>query len=115
MMCLLNLALYFSQKGEELMDEPNDSTKLKRLSELHDEFLRSLRPNRGLRSIHVASGCLEFGEWFLSRWDREVTSRQDFVYISDAHYKRSGFYVDYDSILGIDYDDLVEALIGQDR
>ncbi|WP_297796551.1 hypothetical protein [uncultured Marinobacter sp.] len=94
------------------MDESDNSAELMRLSKLHDEFLRSLEPNRGLNAIHVASGCQELGWWLLERWDREITSRKDFVYISDAHYKRSGFYIDYDSLLGIDYDDLVDALFG---
>lgn len=95
------------------MDDKRRSLELKRLSKLHDKFLESLEPNRGLSSIHVASGCIELGAWMLLRWDQEVRARGDFVYISDAHYKRSGLYIDYDSLLGFDYDDLVDALLGE--
>lgn len=95
------------------MDDKKRSLELKRLSKLHDKFLESLEPTRGLSSIHVASGCIELGAWMLLRWDQEVRTRGDFVYISDAHYKRSGLYIDYDSLLGFDYDDLVDALLGE--
>ncbi|WP_421910459.1 hypothetical protein [Marinobacter sp.] len=95
------------------MSDNDDLKSLRRLSELQNQFLMSLKPNRGLNSIHVAPGSLGLGQWLLLRWDREVTGRKDFVYISDAHYKRSGFYIDYDSLLGVDYDDLVDALLGK--
>ncbi|BEH13934.1 hypothetical protein [Marinobacter shengliensis] len=95
------------------MDDKSKSRELERLSKLHDKFLESLEPTRGLKSIHVASGCIELDTWLLLRWGQEVRTRGDFVYISDAHYKRSGLYIDYDSLLGFDYDGLVDALLGE--
>ncbi len=94
------------------MDDKSKSRELERLSKLHDTFLESLEPTRGLSAIHVASGCIELSAWMLLRWDQEIRTRGDFVYISDAHYKRSGLYIDYDSLLGFDYDDLIDALLG---
>ena len=93
------------------MDSPKTANELRRLAKLHDEFLRLLEPNSGLSSIHVFEACVDLSDWFLARWDKDVRARQDFVYVSDAHYKRSGFYVDYDSLRGLDYDDLIENLI----
>jgi hypothetical protein len=95
------------------MDDPEEFLKLKRLMEKHDDFLRSLEPNRGLKFIHVHTGCVDLSAWLLRRLDSEVGVRGDFVYISDAHYKRSGMYVDYDSVMGFDYDSLIDSLLGE--
>ena|SRR5690554_1815782 len=93
------------------MDDTKNLLRLKKLVEKHDEFLRSLKPNRRLSFIHVYVGCVELDDWLLRRLDKEVGRRGDFVYISDAHYKRSGLYIDYDSLMGFDYDRLIDSVL----
>ncbi len=95
------------------MQRPKTARELHRLVQLHDEFLKSLTPSSGLKAIHIANGCVNLPEWALRRWDNEVKCQGDFVYVSDAHYKRSGLYVDYDSLLGRDYDDLLDGLLNE--
>jgi hypothetical protein len=93
------------------MDSPKTVRKLRELAELHHEFLCSLEPNNSLKAIHVSEGCIDLPKWLLICWDKEVLLKSDFIYVSDAHYKRSGFYVDYDSLLGLDYDDLIDRIL----
>ena len=93
------------------MDSPKIARELRKLTKQHDEFLKSLEPNRGLRAIHVYESCVGLSDWTLRRWDAEVVAKGDFVYVSDAHYKRSGLYADYDSVKGLDYDDVLDCLI----
>ena len=93
------------------MDTPKTERMLRELAQLHHEFLLSLSPTNGLKAIHVSTACIDLPPWLAMRWDKEVLRKGDFVYVSDEHFKRSGFYIDYDSILSVDYDDLLDQLM----
>ena len=85
--------------------------KLYALFALRAKELEGMTPTSPYKSLRLPGGMPPLPDWFLKRLDSEVSSKNDFVEVTDSHYSHNKRYLEYDSINNEDYDELVDFLL----
>lgn len=100
----------------EHIEQAKQKRQLKKLMiEYHDVFM-NLPASEGLKAISVFKGWeYTVSEWFMRKLDQEVHKNKDFIEITDIKYKLHYLSINYNSMLDIDYDDVIEALDNLNR
>ena len=93
------------------INQRKNRQRLIELSSQMNEAIKQTHPTKPYRSINIPDFIPPLPEWFLSRLDKEVSTNKDFLLITDSHYSHGERYINYQSLEGVDYDELIDGML----